>query len=160
MKKYTLIICSIFCIAFVNPSFSQSGGSGSSSESASFEKVWIDYNITEDGLKGMRIHLKFKTYSMKGMDAYAAIYFEGDNGDILKDRNDKFNSTAGDVAVYKSIKPDYDPAVYDDLQIFMPYSELDLNPGKYDLTMDIKIIYKEGGVISKLTKYNFEYTKP
>ncbi|HMJ47199.1 MAG TPA: hypothetical protein VK498_07700, partial [Ferruginibacter sp.] len=115
---------------------------------------------TEDGVKGMRIHLKFKTYSMKGMDAYVAIYFEDSNGDVLKDKNDKFNSTAGDVAVYKSINPNYDPANYDDLQIFMPYTELDLTPGKYNLTMDIKVIYKEGGIISKLTKYDFEYTKP
>lgn len=108
----------------------------------------------------MRIHLKFKTYSMKGMDAYAAIYFENANGDILKDKNEKFNSTFGDVAVYKSIKPNYDPAEFEDLHIFMPYNELDLTPGKYNLTMDIKLIYKEGGIISRLTKYDFEYTKP
>jgi hypothetical protein len=47
----------------------------------------------------------------------------------LKDKNDKFVSTAGDVALYKAIKPAYDPAIYDDLSLFMPYSEFDLEPG-------------------------------
>jgi len=128
---------------------------------ASFEKIWVDYDVVEEGSKGMRIHVKFTAYEMLGMDAYMAIYFEYNNeaATTLKDKNSRYNSTDGDVAVYKSIKPQYNPAVYDDLQLFMPYSELDLDPGKYNLTMDVKLIYKQGGAISKLTKYNFEYTK-
>jgi len=130
--------------------------------SASFDKMWVDYDITEDGLKGMRIHVKFTAYDMLNIDAYMAIYFayDGENGSTLKDKNQKYYSTSGDVAVYKNIKPLYNPAVFDDLQVFMPYSELDLDPGKYDLTMDVKLIYKEGGLIQKLTRYDFEYTKP
>lgn len=129
---------------------------------ATFEKLWVDYDITEDGIKGMRIHVKFTTYDMLNLDAYLAIYFEYDDdlGGWLKDKNGKYTSTSGDVAVYKSIKPLYNPAVYDDLQIFMPYNELDLDPGTYDLSMDVKLIYKAGGIIQKLTDYAFEYTKP
>lgn len=130
--------------------------------SATFDKLWVDYDVTEDGLKGMRIHVKFTAYDMLNTDAYLAIYFEYDNemGGYLKDKNQKYYSTEGDVAVYKSIKPLYNPAVYDDLQVFMPYSELDLDAGNYDLSMDVKIIYQAGGLISKLTTYDFTYTKP
>jgi hypothetical protein len=129
---------------------------------ATFDKLWVDYDITEGGQKGMRIHIKFTTYDMLNLDAYLAIYFEYDDevGGTLKDKNKSYYSTEGDVAVYKSIKPQYNPAVYDDLQVFMPYSELDLDPGTFDLTMDVKLIYKEGGSIQHLTYYNFEYTKP
>jgi hypothetical protein len=129
---------------------------------ATFEKIWVDYDITEDGLKGMRIHLNFTTYEMKDMDSYLAIYFNYNNerGGRLRDKNSKFNSTTGDVAVYQILKPQYDPAVYTDLQLFMPYSELDLDPGSYELSMDIELIYKVGGLIQKLTSYDFEYTKP
>jgi hypothetical protein len=129
---------------------------------ATFEKLWVDYDIYEGGVKGMRIHVKFTAYDMLNMDAYLAIYFEYDDelGGYLKDKNDKFNSTAGDVAVYSSIKPQYNPAVYNDLAVFMPYGELDLDPGQYDLAMDVKIIYKAGGLISKLTTHYFEYTEP
>ena len=127
---------------------------------ATFEKIWVDYDVTEDGWKGMRIHVKFSTYEMKGMDAYLAIYFETKGGTRLRDNNNKYNSTDGDVAVYKSIKPNYDPAVYDDLQLFMPYTELDREPGEYELRMNVKVIRKEGGMISQLTYHNFEYSKP
>lgn len=132
------------------------------SPSASFDSIWVDYNIKENDKLGMRIHLKFSTYGMKDMDAYVAIYYEF-NDDIagyLKDKNKAFQSSEGDVALYKSIRPAYDPADYKDLQLFMPYSELDLEPGIYDLTMDVKLIYKEGGMIDRLTYYNFEYTRP
>lgn len=130
--------------------------------SAAFDKLWIDYDVFDNGIKGMKIHVKFTAYEMKDMDAYVAIYFQSDdeNATWLMDKNSKYNSTDGYVAVYRSIKPQYDPAIYNDLDVFMPYSELDLDPGEYDLAMDVKLIYKAGGLISKLTKHYFEYTKP
>jgi len=163
MKKFLCFF--LFC---VSTGLLATGNTGKEKElmgfepSAVFDSIWVDYDITENSTRGMRIHLQFSTYGMKDMDAYVAIYFEynDDLAGFLKDKNQKFTSTEGDVAVYKSIKPAYDPAVYKDLQLFMPYEELDLEPGMYDLTMDIKIIYKAGGIISKLTYHNFEYTKP
>ena len=129
---------------------------------ATFEKLWIDYDVYEDGVKGMKIHVKFTAYEMLNMDAFLAIYFEFDDeiGGYLKDKNSKYNSSAGEVAVYRSMKPLYNPAVYDDLAVFMPYGEFDLDPGQYDLAMDVKLIYKAGGVISKLTTHYFDYTEP
>lgn len=129
---------------------------------ATFDKLWIDYDVYENSVKGMKIHVRFTAYEMLNMDAYVAIYFKRDDESEtwLMDKNSKYNSTDGYVAVYKSIKPQYNPAVYDDLEVFMPYSELDLEPGEYDLAMDVKLIYKAGGAISKLTTYYFEYSKP
>jgi len=130
--------------------------------SATFDKLWIDYNVYDGGVKGMRIHVKFTAYDMYNMDAYLAIYFQYDDevGGWLKDKNNKYNSSEGEVAVYKNIKPLYNPAVYDNLDVFMPYDELDLDPGEYDLALDVKIIYKAGGLISKLTTYYFDYSEP
>lgn len=129
---------------------------------ATFEKMWVDYDVTEAGEKGMMLHVKFTAYDMLNLDAFLAVYFEFDDekGGWLKDKNQKFNSSDGFVAVYKNIKPLYNPAVFNDLSVFMPYAELDLDPGNYDLSMDVKLIYKEGGLIQKLTDYSFEYTKP
>lgn len=110
----------------------------------------------------MRIHVKFTAYEMYNMDAYLAVFFQYDDelAGWLKDKNGKINSSDGYVAVYKSIKPQYNPAVYNDLDVFMPYGELDLDPGEYDLALDVKLIYKAGGIISKLTTYYFEYSEP
>lgn len=158
----------VFCLAFYFLSTIDSNATGypssrpSAEPSATFDSIWVDYDITENNIRGMRIHLSFSTYAMKGVDAYVAIYFEynDDLAGFLKDKNNEFLSSEGDVAVYQSINPAFDPADYKDLQIFMPYKELDLEPGTYDLTMDTKIIHKKGGLISRLTQYDFEYTKP
>lgn len=138
----------------------------SATPNATFEKLWIDYDVTDYdknsySKKGMRIHVKFTAYDMLNMDASVAIYFQHDDGSKLwlMDKNKQYYSTDGYVAVYGDIKPQYNPAVYNDFQIFMPYDELDLEAGKYKLSMDVKLIYKAGGLISKFTTYYFEYSK-
>lgn len=159
MKNYLILLAFLACLINVRAATPLSSNA---EPSAKFDKIWIDYDVTEEGVKGMKIHLKFTAYNMKETDGYVAVYFAYNDeiGGILKDNNKKFNSSEGDVAVYKSIRPAYDPADYNDLQLFMPYTELDLEPGEYDITLDIKIIHKTGGEISKLTKYNIEYSKP
>jgi hypothetical protein len=127
--------------------------------SAVFKDIWVDYDVEESGVSGMRIHVKFTTYRMKNIPGYLAIYFMDTNGNYLKDKNNKYESTTNEVAVYREITPGYDPADFNDYTVFMPYSELDLPDGKWNLRMDVKIIYKAGGLISDLTKKDFEYSQ-
>ncbi len=131
----------------------------SSKPSASFKDIWVDYDVTEGNKKGMRIHVKFTTYGMKGLDSYLAIYFLDDKGNSLKDKggDSTYASSLDTVAVYRDLKPGYDPAEYADYAVFMPYAELDLPDGNHDLTMDVKLIYKAGGAIQDLTKKDFNY---
>lgn len=125
--------------------------------SATYKDLWVDYGVTEGGQLGMRIHVKFTAYGMKNLNSYLAIYFMDSAGNYLKDNNGKFASSSDDVAVYRELTPAYDPADYNDLTVFMPYSELDLSNGNYNLTMDVKLIYKAGGLIQELTKKSFPY---
>jgi hypothetical protein len=128
--------------------------------SATFKNLWVDYGVTEGGQLGMRIHVKFTAYKMKNLPSYLAIYFQDQSGEYLKDNNDEFNSSDGLVAVYQELTPGYDPADFNDLAVFMPYSELDLQPGNYNLKMEAKLIYKAGGIIQELTTEPFTYKKP
>jgi len=128
--------------------------------SAKLDRIWVDYDITEGGRKGMRIHTKFTVYGMKNVASYLAIYFETSDGKRLKDTNKSFYSTSGEVALYKELQIGYDPGVYADLAVFMPYEELDLEPGEYDLRMDVDLIYKAGGLIQHMTYEKFVYTQP
>ncbi len=132
----------------------------SSALSAKFERIWVDYDIKEGGKYGMRIHAKFTVYGMKNLPSYLAIYFAKGDGTKLLTNNREYRSTEGQVAVYKELEIGYDPGVFSDLKLFLPYSELSLSPGKYDLKMSVDLIYKEGGLIQHLTDYEFEYTKP
>lgn len=131
--------------------------------SATFEKLWVDHNITdENGNKGMIIHYKFVTHNMKDVEAYVASYFDYNDGSglPLKDKNKKYYTSGGNVAVFKSIYPGYDTAYYDDLRVFMPYEEFDLPAGDYNLSFEAILIFKNGGIISKFGWYDFTYNKP
>jgi hypothetical protein len=130
---------------------------------ATFEKLWVDHNVTDvNGVKGMTIHFKFVTYDMKDVEGYVAVFFDHNDaiGGPLKDKNKKYHSSGGNVAVYKSVYPGYETANYDDLQVFMPYDEFDLESGTWPLSFEALLIYKNGDVISKFGWYDFEYTKP
>ncbi|MFN3329960.1 MAG: hypothetical protein ACK419_03430, partial [Pyrinomonadaceae bacterium] len=133
-------------------------------QEARLEKLWVDFDVTREGRKGMLIHLKFTVIRMKNVDAAVRIMFKDKSNDkFLPDRNKAFYTTTGYVAVFRNLQIDYDPGYYEDLQIFMPYEELDLSPfpGRYNISMDIDVIYADTGeLISHLTFYDFEYFEP
>jgi hypothetical protein len=126
---------------------------------ADFSEMWVDYNITENGQLGMRIHVSCRVYNLKGVDSYLVITFQRADDTKLLTNNSKFRSSTGQLALYRSLKPNFDDAVYNDLQLFMPYEEFNLRPGKYNLKMDVDLIYKNGGLIQHLNYYDFSYTK-
>lgn len=127
--------------------------------SATFDRLWIDYDIVQGGVKGMRVHVKFTVFDMKGIPGYLAVYFQEKDGTPLEDSNGKFDSADGTVAVYREITPGFQKTLYDDYVVFMPYSELDLSDGDYNLRMDVDVIYKEGGLVEHLTFYDFVYNQ-
>ena len=123
---------------------------------ASFDRVWVDYNVTEAGRKGMRIHIKFSVKNLKGVACDAAVYFLKKDGTSLKSSDSNF-SRDGNVAIFSPLKPAYDETIYDDVQLFMPYDELNLNRGRHDLKMDIDLAYPDGKLIEHLTFHEFWY---
>lgn len=125
--------------------------------SASVQKMSIDYNVTEGGRKGMKIHVSYKVYGMKGVPSYLALYFQKKGGGKIYSDSAGFKSADGTLALYKEMDPAYDPAVYDDVTLFMPYDEIDLPPGKYDLTISADVIFKEGGLVDHMKDYPFEF---
>jgi hypothetical protein len=144
------------------PHFNYAIGPPVADTSAVLDTMWVSYDITRDTALGMIIHLKFSVSEMKDVDADVAIFFEydDDRGGRLRDKNKLYSSNGGDVAVYKSINPAYPDAVFEDLQVFMPYNELDLRTGKYDLTIVANLIFPNGDLISHLGKHYFQFTQP
>ena len=155
VKKNLLLFVSCFLfITFFSVSFA------SAQASATFDRMWIDYNIKQENQSGMLLHTKFTAKSLKSVDCQVRIKFTYDDEQTpLKDNNKKFYTTEGNVAVFRDIKPGYDPAAYEDFQIFMPYEELDLTYGEYKLKMDVDLIYKNGELVQHLTWYPFVYNK-
>lgn len=109
----------------------------------------------------MRLHFRFTTYQMKDTAASVAVYFlyNKKEPDPLKDKNNTYATASGNVATYLDITPGYDTAYYNNLTLFMPYSELHLAPGNHELLMDSKLIYRRGGLISNFLFYGFRFTQ-
>jgi tetratricopeptide (TPR) repeat protein len=126
---------------------------------ATFKRMWVDYDVSENGQKGMRVHVDFEVAGMKGVDGYLAIYFQKKDGAKLYSSNTSYRSKEGQTAVYFSIKPGYDPALYEDANVFIPYNEFNLSRGKYDLRMDLDVIYQNGDLLQHLNFYDFVYSK-
>ena len=96
--------------------------------------ITVEHNVFKDGVKGMKILVDFSVQNMKGIDGSCAVYFYYENGNRVMDKNQKFKTADGHAATHTTIKPGYHPkTVYTDLEIFMPYNELEVGSGKHNL---------------------------
>ncbi len=109
-----------------------------------FHEIWVDHNAHKGSEKGMKIHAKFEVSNLKDVSCRAAAYFYYSSGNRLKDYNNLFCSKDGFVSIGKDFNPGYEESIYNDFELFMPYSELHMNDGKHDLKFYIAL-YIEGG---------------
>ncbi len=131
---------------------------------AIFEGARVVHNVTINGVKGMRVHAKFRV--KYGLDVacmmIAYFYFDDANNTKLKTDDPNYRSKDGTVSAHTNFTPAYDPAVYNDLQIFMPYEGLNMESGdEYDLKFYLALYDKEGGrFFGKSGWYKFHLTMP
>ncbi len=161
MKKISFLLLCVLVLVMCGQAMDRIHANNADPK-AVFEKITVDFKAMQEGENGMMLHLWFTVHEMKDSGSTIAVYFMHNDyhRGYLKDTNQRYYSGAGEVALYKNIKPKTSADAFEDFQIFMPYSELDLFPGDYPLTMDIKLIKLQGGVISQLTRYDFNFTKP
>ncbi len=125
--------------------------------SADYEDMWVEFNIKEGGQLGIRAHVSFTAKNMKGIESYLAIHLQKNDTTPIYGKMPGFRAKDGQVAVFKLLKPEYDPAEYKDVQLFIPYTAFGLPRGKYDLQMNVNLIYKTDGLIQHLNLYDFEF---
>jgi len=131
---------------------------------AIYEGARIVHNVTVDGVKGMRVHAKFHVRYGKGVPSMMIAYFYYDDADNtpLKSGDEEYRDKKGNVSCHVNFTPAYDPAVYEDLQLFMPYEALNMESGQtYDLKFYLALYDKEGGrFFGKSGWYKFKLTMP
>jgi hypothetical protein len=125
--------------------------------SADYKDMWVDFNVTEAGQKGMRMHVSFTTKNMKDVESYLAIYLQKNDGTPVYGKMTSYRSKTGQVAVFKLLRPAFEVAEYQDTQLFIPYTAFGLPRGKYDLQMNVNLIYKTDGLIQHLHVYDFQF---
>lgn len=154
---------SFLFLFFVSPLFLISSAFSQETTDAvpvEFDKLWVEYDITQDGLKGMLIHTSFSIRQMQDVDGYLTIRIQDENDEALKSPTQGFRNKNGDLAIFKSFRPAYADAVYKDLSVFLPYQEIKLASGTHNLNIDADLIYKNGDFIKHLTLHGFSFTQP
>lgn len=131
---------------------------------AIYEGARIVHNVTVDGEKGMRVHAKFHVKYGLGVPCMmiAYFYYDDEENTPLKSGDADYRDKKGNVAATVNFTPAYDPAVYNDLQLFMPYEALNMESGeKHELKFYLALYDKEGGrFFGKSGWYKFNLTMP
>ena len=135
---------------------------------AIFDDARIVHNVTVDGEKGMRVHAKFHVKYGKGVPCMMIAYFYYDDSrpTPLTASSDAdyraYRTTTGAVSAKTNFTPAYDPAVYNDLQLFIPYNALNMASGdNYELKFYLSLYDKEGQrSFGKSGWYKFRLTMP
>lgn len=115
---------------------SQSAGN---SASATVNRVWVDHNEYQNGLKGMLIHVDFETKGIRGHDVEVGCFFEFANGTPLKDYDGQYKSPDGQVAIGKTDDATYENTHWSDFKLFMPHNQLHMSNDKADLRFKVQI---------------------
>lgn len=114
---------------------------GNTSPTADIERIWMNHGVYQNGVQGMKIHVKFTVDNMNGKTIYAyAFFYWGDNTTPLHDQY------GNNLSFYGYGTPSYDSARFDDFTIFVPYTGLNMQPGQgsVNLSFDISIRTSSG----------------
>ena len=125
-------------------------------ESVSINSVDVDYNVSEGGVKGMRINVNFSASNLTGNGIRVCAWFYFENGNVLKDFNNQYSTSDGQVTVQKRITS---TSSYQTVSLFMPYSELHMNSGKYDLKFLVGINDNNSKRLATSSYTSFQFTK-
>jgi hypothetical protein len=131
---------------------------------AIYHAARIVHNVTVNGKKGMRVHANFTV--KYGLDnpckLIAYFYYDDTDNQALEAGDPKYRTAEGKVSASTNFTPQYDPALYKDLQLFIPYDALNLESGDvYDLKFYLALYDQSGGrFFGKSGWYKFKVTMP
>ena len=118
-----------------------SNGPQMTNVSAEFRRAWLEYNVYEDGEKGMRIHADFNVNNAYGKTVMLQCFFFDSYEKPLVDFNNRYVSYSGQVMTETRFVPKYENTTFTDVTTFIPYSELHLLSGTHDLECRPCIFY-------------------
>jgi len=124
------------------------------STTAQITNVWVEHNKWSGIVKGMKIHVAFNTFNVRGMMGQCAAYFNFENGQKLIDYNMQYRAIDGQVCCFQNFTPNYDYTTYNDLVLFMPYTELHIN-GHADCKFNVQVNIGGQGVSSDFISFTF-----
>ncbi len=109
----------------------------------------------------MKIHIDFETKGAKGHTIWPVAYFYYSDGTKLQDYDGNYNTADNQVSTSQKGTATYDHSLWSDFTLFLPYDQLHLSSGNYNLKFNITI-YDHTDNNKILTTYdyvNFTFSK-
>ena len=118
----------------------QYGRTSSSSNSyAVIENAWIEHNVYQNNIKGMKVHAKFSAYNIYNHKVGLVLHFVNSDGFGLKDYNNSYSDANGHVAHSDNAIASYTNTTWSDFVVFFPYSELHMTSGCKNVTLKVQL---------------------
>lgn len=119
--------------------------------SAKVEKLWVDHNVMNGYLKGMKIHIKLEVSGMKGRTVKFCVFFykEDNTTKLVNMYGSHISSSTTDTSTYEN-------CVWSDWWIFVPYTNIfsaSNSNGRFSL--DVEIQDMSGSLLTRKENYQF-----
>jgi hypothetical protein len=118
--------------------------------------ISIDNDVSEGGRRGLRIKVNFEVSGLKDTDLKIVVRIQKENGEYLTSDSPSYVNSKGELEISRSIRPIYPNAVYKELPIFIPYSEINIK-GISILKLNIDLNYGNNVLIKHLADKEFNF---
>jgi len=109
---------------------------------------WIEQGVVREGERGVAVHARVEVHGRPGRATEIRVTFHDAEGRGLRDLDGMFTSAAGVVSAARFFTPGSDAATLDDIEVFLPYAELHLVPGRrHDLLVRLQAAASYTGTI-------------
>ena len=130
---------------------------GGRPQGVKINSVWHEEKI-EWLNKGMKIHVSFDAYGLKGHTLQVAAFFNWANGAKIFDYDGLYRATDGQVCVWGNGSATYDTSSWSDFDLFIPFMQLHMNRGQWNLKYQIQIFDKTTGQCLAQSEFiDFQY---
>lgn len=120
------------------PNVSRAPSNASAIPAGQFLEIWVEHNMVQNKgksneTKGMVIHSVVAVQNAQNDRCQMRVGFFYENGTALSGNQTGFKSNTGKVVAYKDFTPVYAKTDYNDFQVFVPYTALNMDAGQSKL---------------------------
>lgn len=113
--------------------------------------------VPNDDWSCLTVKATFDIWGCKGVNGAVNTYFYFSNGTALKDFNNSYYTSNGEVANHTDICPGYDSSTYTDYEVTIPVSELHCSNDAFHLYYDLTVTSNKK-LLAKQYKNYFDIT--
>lgn len=101
--------------------------------------ISVTHNVIVNGKYGLEVNGSFRIDNALGKNCRFVAYFYNSDGTPLKDFDNTFKTTNGNVAVGTDCVPRYTAAEFTNVKLYLPYDQLHMKPGHHNLKLEISV---------------------